>query len=159
MMRYVAVLIGMVAGMLLAYAVAGMLAAFIVATAAFVVLACWLRSRLATPRAAEVRPPDRFDIDPRRHFTDFASLEVQLASALRSRRIYDHTFKPRLFRLALTLLSQQRPSGQANAATVRGFVGADLWPIVDPSVMSYADEPHVNPAEIEAVLTRFEELL
>jgi hypothetical protein len=157
-MAYIALMVVAVVSTLVAYAVGGVLGAFVVAATIFVVTVLWLRSRLTIPSAPTPYPLDPIGEDPRKRFGSFASTEAQLLGALTSRRIYDHSIKPRLLRVAVALLSQRYASRAADASAVRDLVGDELWFVVDPSVMSDVEDPRVDPRDLSRVLEMIESL-
>jgi hypothetical protein len=148
-----------IAGCLMAYAIGGTLAAFVAASALFTAAAIWIRR--GVPAAPTPIPLRRVASEHtvRQDFPGLVRTEVELLSAMGNRRIYDHGLKPRLYRLAVTLLAQRSLTSTPDAHAVRNLVGDELWPLMDPAVKSFDVTPRVPPAEMKLLLTKLEQQL
>lgn len=147
------------AGALYAYALVGETGALLAAAAVFVFVALVTCVR-ARPRYGQ---PSRLSIPwfhRRQHrVSRLHRLDFEISQATQSGRRYDHSLRPRLFDLTAALLMQRHTGRTVDGKAVSDFLGADLWPLVDPSVKSFSETPTVSARELETLVSKIEELL
>ena len=112
----------------------------------------YLPARRSRRTAPDVRAAD---------FPSYRKIAADLGWAAVSMRHYDHVARPLLSRLLAAVLEDrhrldlERAPGQA-----RRLVGADLWPLVDPTRPASDDSnaPGVDLPTLARIVTRLEEL-
>ncbi|HEY3200967.1 MAG TPA: hypothetical protein VGK55_10515 [Actinomycetes bacterium] len=119
--------------LLLGWALAGTLGVFIVLSAGFVLGILAIRSQLPRgPRPPRRRrPPVPFlNAD----FPAYRRIEDTLFWAPVSARHFDHAVRPLLSRLLATVLAERHGVDMTvDLAAAKEAIGADLWPLVDPT--------------------------
>lgn len=145
--------------LLYAYALVGETGALLAAAAVFVAVSGSVCLRRSSPRRgwSGLRVPRL-----RKHqhgVSQLHRLDFEIGRAIESGRRYDHSLRPRLFELTFTLLAKQRATQLAGSSAVRDFLGSELWPLVDPSVNSFTEASTVTANELDALMTKIEELL
>lgn len=160
----VAAVVATAGGLAAAY-VAGGPAGVVTAGTAVAVLAL-LAGRAAVPAGDGVRrivrrKPLRRQDASRENFPAYRKIAADLGWAATSRRHYDHGVRPLLARLlAARLAERYGVDARARPEQARALIGADLWPLVDPSVPPShdSDAPGVSLATLARVVSRLEEL-
>jgi hypothetical protein len=140
-----------------AYAVAGPRGLAVLGTV--LAVAALLAARLAIVPAAPGRPARRRGQAPSVRAEDFPAyrqLVADLGWAGASRRHYDHVTRPVFTRLLRAALADGRLTPQA----AQEQLGADLWPLVDPSAppSDNSEAPGVDQATLGRVVVRLERL-
>jgi hypothetical protein len=151
-------------GLTAAYAAAG--PAGIVAAGTAVAVLVILAARGAVPRGEGrpriVRREKSGEEDPSRSdFPSYRKICADLGWAEVSRRHYDHGVRPLLARLlAARLAERYGVDAMARPEQARELIGADLWPLADPSAppSNDSDAPGVSLASVARVISRLEEL-
>lgn len=95
------------------------------------------------------------------NFPAYRKISADLGWATTSRRHYDHGVRPLLVRLlAARLAERYGVDARARPEQARALVGADLWPLVDPSAPPSFDSgaPGVSLATLARLVSRLEEL-
>lgn len=157
----VAAAVGVAGCGIAAYAVSGARGLAFVATV--LAAAALLAARAAIPPAAARRAGRRHGGQPgvrAEDFPTFRQMAADLGWAGASRRHYDHVTRPMFSRLLGVALEERRLDVTRQAAEARTLVGADLWPLIDPSAPPSDDSeaPGVDPATLGRVVDRLEQL-
>jgi hypothetical protein len=150
------------AGLAAAYAVAGPDGLVVIGTV--LAAAALLAARAAITPSASRRPPRRRAAPPAVRPADFPAyrqIESNLGWAAASRRHYDHITRPMLGRLLGAALEERhRLDITRHPERARRLVGADLWPLIDPSAPRSDDSnaPGPDRASLRRVVDRLEQL-
>jgi hypothetical protein len=155
------VLISLAAVVLLAagYAVGGQLGLF-----AVVALACvagLLAARLRIPAPVSRPSPARREQHLNAAFAVYRRIETALDQGRMSRRLFDHTARPLLYRLLAALLADRRRLDiTRDIRAAREAVGEDLWPLLDPARPASGDSRAPGPSgqTLTQIVDRLEDL-
>ena len=142
-----------------AYLVFGPVGLFATASVAAGITVAAVRLRMPPPAPTPVAPPA--DPRPNQAFLSYLRIDEALAQAGRSRWHYDQHTRPLLARMVASLLAERRQLDAADGGqAVRGAVGEDLWPLLDPDAGSAIDshQPGVDPATLRRIVDRLEKL-
>jgi hypothetical protein len=151
-------------GLIAAYVAGG--PAGVVTSGTVVAVLMLLATRAALPAGEGVRRIVRRDHlrrpdGSRDDFPAYRRIVSDLGWASTSRRHYDHGVRPLLARLlAARLAERYRVDARARPEQARALIGADLWPLVDPSAppSNDSDAPGVSLTTLARVVSRLEEL-
>jgi hypothetical protein len=149
--------IGLAAAGAAAYAVTGPRGLAILGTA--LAIAALLAARLLIVPAAPQRQSRKRGQAPSVRAEDFPAFRQVVADlgwAGASRRHYDHVTRPVFTRLLRAALADGRLTRQAAEAQV----GADLWPLIDPSapLSDNSEAPGVDRSTLGRIVDRLERL-
>lgn len=106
-------------------------------------------------------PPRRIAVGDEAAFPTYRRIRADLMWAASSGRSYDATVRPLLARLARAALADRhRVDLDADPAAARELIGADIWPLVDPTARLPAsrDRLGVDGDSIAEAVDRLERL-
>ncbi len=149
------------AGLAAAYAVAGPDGLVVIGTV--LAAAALLAARAAITPSASRRPPAAAPRRPLsgRRLSRIPADRVEPGLGGASRRHYDHITRPMLGRLLGAALEERhRLDITRHPERARRLVGADLWPLIDPSAPRSDDSnaPGPDRASLRRVVDRLEQL-
>ncbi|HUZ38544.1 MAG TPA: hypothetical protein VMV17_19645 [Streptosporangiaceae bacterium] len=158
-MTVVVISLGAVILLAAGYAVGGQVGLF--AVVALAAAAGLLAARLRIPAPVSRPSPTRQVQHPNAAFTAYRRIETALDQGRMSRRLFDHTARPLLYRLLGALLADRRRLDiTSDIRAAREAVGEDLWPLLDRARPASDDsrEPGPGAQTLARIVDRLEDL-